>query len=61
MRKLLLFEGLSILEWDFIPEIKEAVHADVKVSNVLENPTSILVLKKFEEAFENSTFTFTEH
>lgn len=33
MRKLLLFEGLSILEWDFIPEIKEAVHADVKVSN----------------------------
>ena len=40
-----------------------AVLADVKVSNVLENPTSILVLKKFEEAFENSnsTFTFAEH
>ena len=38
-----------------------SVLADVKVSNVLENPTSILVLKKFEEAFVNSTFTFSEH
>ena len=37
------------------------VIADVKVSNVLENPASILVLTKFEEAFSDATFTFVEN